>query len=627
MASGYTGKVLFVDLTTGAIQEEMISEQVYRRFLGGTGLGARVLYERMKARVDPLGPDNMLGFVAGLLTGTPVPGSGRFMVVSKSPLLDGWGEANSGGTFGPELKAAGYDAVFFSGAAAAPVYLLIKDGKAELRDAAKLWGKDTHETEELLHNEIGVPGVKIACIGQAGEKQSLLAGIVNEQGRIAARNGLGAVMGAKRLKAVAVKGCGYKVGVANRDKLKDARQIYDQLMQANPFTNQLKEGGTAGGYKFLVSIGDSPVKNWSLSGLDAFANAENLAGGKMDEWKLNKYACYACPVGCGAMIKQETGPFAVPVPMHRPEYESLAGLGGLLMNDNLLAAMKANDLCNRYGIDTISTGGAIALAMECYEKGLIDSRDTEGIDLKWGNAEAIVALVDKIGRREGFGAVLADGAGKAAERIGKGAEQFAVTVRGKSLPYHDPRMAPALGTAMFADANPAHHMDCKVARMLEAGAPIGKDPALQMPAVPFDAFDQKGPMYALGFAYNQVLNAAGMCALLCGNVAPPPIAELISAVTGWNMGYEEVLQIGRRILTLRQAFNAREGVTPAMFQLPKRIMEEPLTTGPLANKKINFEALKYGYFSAMGWDYESGKPSIQTLDEVGLSELTLDLAL
>ena len=314
MAGGYTGKVLFVDLTSATIHEETLSERTYREYLGGTGLGARVLYEKLKANADPLGPDNVLGFVAGLLTGTPVPGSGRFMVVAKSPLVGGWGESNSGGTFGPELKAAGYDAVFFSGTAAAPVYLLIKDGKAVLRDAANVWGKDTHDTEELLHREIGDERVKIACIGQAGEAQSLLAGIVNEKGRIAARNGLGAVMGAKRLKAVAVKGCGNKVGIASRDKLKQAQQMCAQLMAANQFAKQLKAGGTAGGYEFLVSIGDSPVKNWSLSGLGAMPQAANLSGAKMDEWKLKDYYCYACTIGCGAIIKHDSGPFAVPSP-------------------------------------------------------------------------------------------------------------------------------------------------------------------------------------------------------------------------------------------------------------------------------------------------------------------------
>lgn len=495
-----------------------------------------------------------------------------------------------------------------------------------MQNASNVWGKDTHDTDDILHQEIGDAQVKIACIGPAGEAASALASIVNEKGRVAGRNGLGAVMGSKKLKAVAVKGhLSHKVGLADREKLREARQRFDKLIQANAFGKRLKESGTAGNFEFLVSIGDSPLRNWRLSGLEAMPTAGNFNGANMDRWKLRSYACHACPFRCGAIIQQDQGEFATQGPMHRPEYESLAGLGSLLMSDNLEAAIEATDLCNRYGIDTISTGGTIALAMECYENGLITIKDTDGLELTWGNAGAIVALVEKIGKREGFGAVLADGAGKAAERIGRGADKYAVAIRGKSLPYHDGRMNPALGTVMIADANPAHHGDWKIAGMLDNGAPIGKDPALQMPPQPFEAFDKKGPMYALGYAYHQLLNAAGLCSLYTVNIAPPPVAELIAAVTGWDFDWEEALKTGRRILTLRQMFNAREGLTPDKFQLPKRLKEEPLTTGPRANLKIDFEALKESYFAAMGWDIRTGNPTKQTLADLGLTELAKDL--
>lgn len=547
------------------------------------------------------------------------------MVVSKSPLTDGWGEANSGGTFGPEMKAAGYDGVFFSGISDGPVYLLIKDGKAVLRDASSMWGKDTHDTDDILHQEIGDEHVKIACVGPAGEAGSALACIVNEKGRVAGRNGLGAVMGSKKLKAIAVKGSGHKTGIADPNGLREARQKFDKLIQANGFGKQLKEGGTAGGFRLLVSIGDSPLKNWRLSGLDVMPTAANFNGANMDRWKLKSYACHACPFQCGAIIQQDQGEFAAPSPMHRPEYESLAGLGSCLMSDNLEAAIKANDLCNRYGIDTISTGGTIGMAMECYENGLITKDETDGIELTWGNSAAVVAMVEKIGRREGFGAVLADGTGKAVERIGRGSEKYAVAIRGKSLPYHDPRMNPALGTVMISDANPAHHGDCKIAGMLDNGASIGNDPALQMPQLPFDAFDKKGAMYALGFSLHQLLNSAGMCALYTVGSAPPPLDELIAAVTGWDFKWAEGLKTGRRILTIRQAFNAREGLSPDKFQMPKRLLEEPLTIGPRANVKIDFETLKKSFFAAVGWDIKTGKPNKETLSDLGLAELTEDL--
>ena len=625
MPGGYTGRVLFVDLTAGSIAEEKIPEKIYRDFIGGYGLGIRILYERMKPGVDPLGPENILGFVAGLLTATPVPGSGRYMVVAKSPLTGTWGEANAGGTFGPMLKEAGYDAIFFTGASAKPVYLLVKDGKAELRDASSVWGKDTHETDDILHQDIGDADVKIACIGPSGESRSLLAGIVNEKGRIAARSGLGAVMGAKKLKAVAVKGGFQKIAVADSQKLKTARRQFQAIMKASEFQKGLKAAGTAGGTSFLVSIGDSPIKNWRLTGLEAMPTVTNLDSGNAGKYKIREYACYACPVRCGALLEQKAGPYAIQDEIHRPEYESVAALGGMQVNDNLESVIKANDICNRYGIDTMNTGGTIAFAMECYENGLITKKDTDGIELTWGNSAAVVAITEKIARREGFGAVLADGVGKAAERIGKGSEDYAIAVLGQSLAYHDPRMGPALGTAMIADANPAHHMDCQITAQLEAGASVGNDPAFQTPKLdPVGDFDQKGPMYAIGSKFHQLFNAAGLCALYTVG-STVPVAELIEGVTGWNFGWGEALKAGYRILTLRQAFNVREGITPAMFQMPRRIKEELLTTGPCAGVRFDFEALRKGYFDAMGWDIRSGTPFPETLKDLELVELVGDL--
>jgi aldehyde:ferredoxin oxidoreductase len=626
MLGGYAGKMLVVNLSDGSIREEAVPEKVCREFIGGYGLGIRVLYEQMKARIDPLGPDNMLGFVAGVLTGTPVPGSGRYGVVTKSPLTGGWSESNAGGTFGPELKSAGYDAIFFSGVSPKPVYLLVKDGKAELRDAVGLWGKDAYATEECIHAEIGDNKVKIASIGPAGEVKSLLAGIVNEKGRIAARGGAGAVMGSKNLKAVAVKGGTHKIAIGNRGRLKEAQARFLEIIKGNEFAKGLTAAGTGGAVSFLISIGDSPVKNWRMTGSESMPTAARLDSANMDKYKKSGYACHACPIRCGAIIEQAEGPFAIPGEMHRPEYETLAALGNLLMNDNLEAVIKANDICNRYAIDTISTGAAIALAMECFENGMITVKDTDGLDLTWGNAEAIVALTEKIAKREGFGAVLADGPAVAAERIGNGAEQFCVAVRGKGLPFHDPRMSPAGGTALIADANPGHHMNNQAIGMLENGAPIGSDPALQVPKLdPFADFDKKGKMYSIGAAYHQLLDAAGMCALYTVNTTPPDLADLIAGVTGWDFGWEEALKAGRRVLTLRQAFNAREGLTPDQIKMPKRIQNDPLPVSKGAPPKIDFQALKDGYYTAMGWDTKTGIPSTSVLEDLGLTELTKDL--
>lgn len=625
MLNGYAGKILMVDLTAGTMKEESLSEDIYRNFIGGTGLGVRVLYERLKPKADPLGPGNILGFVTGPLTATPVPGSGRFTVVTKSPLTGAWADSNSGGFWGPTLKWAGYDAVFVSGISRKPVYLIISDGQAELKDASHLWGKDTYETDDRLQQELGKSQWRISCIGPAGESCSLMSGIVNEKGRIAARSGVGAVMGSKRLKAVAVLGDRKnEIAIADTGKLNSVREKFTKDIKASGFHQGLAAAGTGGGTSFLISIGDCPTKNWNFTGLDSMPTCENLNSTNMDKYKLRSYGCHACPIRCGALIHIKEGPFATRGEMHRPEYETLAALGALCLNDNLESVIKANETCNLYGMDTIAVGGVIAFAMECYENGLINIEETGGIDLTWGNGEAVAALTEKIARREGFGAVLADGVRRAAERIGKGSEKYAMHVGGHRLPYHDPRLSPSLGTNYVADAQPACHMGPQGTALLEKGLPLGSDELLKSPKLAvYGDYDGKGLMYATGAEYYQLLSSSGLCALYSILFAVP-VVELIAPVTGWNLDWEEGLKIGKRILTLRQAFNAREGIKPEAFKLPERVVA-PQSMGPAAGVIIDFETLKKGYFEAMGWSIDSGKPNRQTLVDLGLDQLTGDL--
>lgn len=621
MSFGCAGKILSVDLTTGRFQEEPVPEKIQRDYVGGQGVAVRLLYERMRAGVDPLGPESHLGFATGLLTATPSPSSGRFMVVGKSPLTGTWAEANSGGTFGPLLKEAGYDAVFFRGLSPEPVYLLIRGGKPDLRSAAGLWGLDTYDTEDRIRAETGDPSVVAAAIGPSGESRSLLAGIVNEKGRTAARSGLGAVMGSKNLKAVAVNGEGRRVEVGDRARLKAACGRYLDAVRAAEFNKNLGAGGTAGGTSFLVSIGDSPIQNWRRTGLDAMPTVTNLDSANVAKYRTKGYACRACPIRCGAILEQKEGPFAIAAHIHRPEYETVAAFGGLCLNDNMEAVIRANDICNRFGVDTINTGSTVAFAMECFEKGLITAKETGGLDLAWGRAEAVVALTEKIVRREGIGDVLADGVGKAAERIGRGAEEFAIAVLGQSLPFHDPRMSPSLAVSEICDANPAHHMDCGVTAQMQMGAAIDADPLFRVPAVDvFRDFDKMGPVHALGAKYHQLFNAAGLCALYTVGSAAP-LADLVGGAAGWDFGWDEALEAGYRILTLRQAFNAREGLTPDRFRFPRRIREELLPVGPWAGKRIDFEALRRGFFEEAGWDLGSGWPSRSVVRRLGLEEL------
>lgn len=620
MVFGYAGKLLFVDLCAGVVSEETPGEGFYRSWIGGTGLGVRVLMERTLAGIDPLGPENMLAFTTGPLTATGVYGGGRYTVTTKSPLTGSWADSNSGGFLGPELKRAGYDGVFITGVAEQPVCLVIDAGAARLVDARHLWGKDTYETDDAVQAMLGDGGGwKIACIGPAGEQGSLLAGIVNEKGRLAARSGVGAVMGSKNLKAVAVRAAkGSRVEVADREGLRAVQKDYLEGLQNSPFHKGLTAAGTGGATSFLLSIGDCPADNWATTGSDSLPGCSNLDSANLDNFKLKSYGCSTCPIRCGALIRIPDGPFATEDELHRPEYETIAAFGPLCRNDNLQAVVKANEICNRYGIDTMGVGNSIAFAMECFEAGLLDAGDTGGLRLAWGDAAAMVALTQQIAAREGFGALLADGCKAAAERIGRDAEQYAMHVAGRAIPYHDPRIAPSGGTFYISDAQPSQHMGPQGMGVLEQGASLGSDPLLQPgdSGELFGDWDKKGGIYARGAAFMQLLSSGGLCALY-GQFYTPPVVELLKPVTGWDLDWEEGLRTGRRILTLRQAFNVREGLGPQMFKLPRRF-EAPLAAGPAAGHSIPFETLRERYFAALGWNPETGAPLGGTLVELGI---------
>ena len=588
---------------------------MYRKFLSGEGLGTWILNERQAAGVDALGPDNILGFATGLLTGCGVPGASRFMVMTKSPLTGTWGDSNAGGYFGPELKATGYDAIFFKGISPHPVYLQVTDDSAELKDARHLWGKDTVETTDALREEIGDPGIRVACIGPAGEARSLLASIISE-GRAAARSGVGAVMGAKNLKAIAVRGT-KKVPVADAAALATMRKaILSQMKDSgHPFLEMLREHGTSGGMGMAVSTGEGPVKNWSQAGEEAMPTYEKLSGENVIRYQMKKAGCAGCPILCGGIVAVDEGPYQI-AEARKPEYETLVGFGSLLCNDDLESVIKANDICDRYGIDTMSVGGTIAFAMECFEKGLITERDTDGIDLTWGNQEAIIAMTEKICKREGFGAVLADGSKVAADKIGKGSEEYAIHIHGQEVAYHDPRLMPGEG-AWSMDPTPGRHTRGGTSEEREYLAPYLE---FQIPAVDTATTKGKGQIYALAIEHLEVLASCGLC-LSLGMVVDYRLADLISAATGWDFTNSELLDTGERLQTLRQAFNFREGLRPQDFDLPARL-HEPIASGPTKGVAIDFEALealRRAYYEAMNWDPETGEPSKQRVKELGLA--------
>jgi aldehyde:ferredoxin oxidoreductase len=426
-------------------------------------------------------------------------------------------------------------------------------------------------------------------------------------------------MGSKKLKALAIRGgTSRRMPIADPDGLKEVHKGYSEAIKNSPFHKGLTAAGTGGGTSFLLSIGDCPTNNWATTGTDSLPTCNKLDSANMDVYKVRPYACHTCSIRCGAIIEVKEGPFATKDETHRPEYETLAAFGPLCRNDNLESVIKANEYCNRVGIDTISVGGTIAFAIECFENGIITKEDTGGVELTWGNAEAIVEMTRQMAFREGFGAVLADGSKVAAQRIGKGSEQFAMNVGGRELPLHDPRMAPAQGTIYCSDSQPANHMNYVAAVALEQGSPLGPDPALQSDAKElFGEWDKKGDYYARGNAYYQLLSSAGLCNLYAHFYAPP-VVELLRPVTGWDMDWEEGLETGRRILTMRQIFNVRQGVTPDAFRLPKRF-ETALSAGPAAGQSIPFDELKAGYFAAMGWDIATGRPNDEVLERLGLA--------
>jgi aldehyde:ferredoxin oxidoreductase len=616
MARGYMGKILSADLSKHELKDEALDENLCRQFIGGYGIGARVLFSRQKAGVDPLGQDNTLGILTGPFTGTQALSGTKHTVVGKSPLTGGWGDSNSGGYFGAFLKYAGYDALFLSGISEKPVYLFVDNGKAELKDAAHLWGKDTRQTEEILKSELG-KDVEVACIGPSGEKLSRIAAVLSKN-RTAARSGLGAVMGSKKLKAVAVKGK-MKVPVADEEKTKELRKKWQAELGGHIVW--LKPFGTP----FLVDIGvqsgDSPVKNWAGVGVIDFPDFQPLAKEAVMERMDKRFACYMCPIGCGGYMKAGTGEYKYAAGARKPEYETTAMFGTNCLNNNLESIIKAGDICDRYGIDTISAGAVIAMAIESYEKGFINKSDTDGIELTWGNHKSIVAMTEKLVKREGFGDVLADGVRVAAEKIGKAAGEFAIHVGGQELAAHDPKHSFHYATSYRMDPTPGRHF---------VGSELSDapgHPAGLLPKFDFNSFSGRGEARRIGSNFHQTVVCTGMCLFVYWafpNV--DPIAEFMEAITGWDVTNEELLTTGERILNLRQAFNIREGLDPLDFKMPDRVLgKPPLKEGPVAGVTIDEDTMIKEYLTAMDWDLKTAKPSKKKLLELGLTDVAQEL--
>jgi aldehyde:ferredoxin oxidoreductase len=590
---GYWNKILHVDLTNKTTWIEEPGDHFFRIMGGGRGLIAHYLLKDVPDGADPLGPENVLVFAPGVLTGVAVPGTGRHSVGAKSPLTGNFGEGEAGGFWGAELKHAGWDGIVVHGASTTPVYLWIKDGAVEIRDASHLWGKVTGDVEEVLLEELGDKQIKVAQIGPAGENLVRYACVANDLNEVAGRTGLGAVMGSKKLKAVAVRGS-MKVPVADQKALAGIAKWVATTLEENH--KAYHEFGTGAAMVGKSLEGGLPVSNWRYGEWEKVGEQDAVA--VRDKVRIDMTACYACSVRCKKVVQIEKraedagvtrkgvqiahdpkGRYRVDPKYGGPEYESLASLGPSLEVDDLIAVCKSNEMCNYLTMDTISTGATLAWAMECYEKGVITDEDTGGIPLKFRDAEGVIDWLQRIAHREGFGNVLAEGSQRASEIIGRGSEEFLTTIKGLELAMHDPRHMGFMRTSYLT-------------------APTGGD-----------HMRQHGPR-------NGLRNQIGICHFLAYD--DPQTLEIINGVTGWGMTQEEMVETANRGVTMARLFNERQGLGREDDVLPKRFWEDTPKLKGLT--PADQDELVQDYYKEVGWNLETGSPTPATIQKLELAE-------
>ncbi|MFQ5711662.1 MAG: aldehyde ferredoxin oxidoreductase family protein [Candidatus Geothermarchaeales archaeon] len=612
MVGAYLGKFLRVDLSEGKTREETFDLDLARKLLGSVGIAAKIMLEEVGPEVEPLDPENRLIMATGLLMGTPTPTANKTVVISRSPLTNIWGDAIFSGRCGIELKRAGYDGVIVQGRSERPVYLWIHDGTTEIKNAGNIWGMHTFDAFDAIREELGEKTARIAGIGPAGEKLVRMACILSDDGRAAGRAGLGAVMGSKNLKALAAKGTA-KIELENKDEFMRIRKEALKNISENPGTKSMHSYGTSGGVAAHEEAGNLPIRNWTkgkLPGVDKITGKYMAETGML----ISTKACHGCPIGCGRYVEVKEGPYKMKG--YGPEYETVGGLGSYCWNTNLASISKANDICNRYGIDTISTGGAIAFAMECYENGLITKEDTGGIDLTWGNPEAVVKMASLIGKKEGFGAILGEGVKAAAEKLGKGSERFAIHVKGLELPAHNPYKYKSLGLNYATGNRGACH---------NRGSPSYPARGLLSPEVGLNekldplTIEGKARVTKIHQDLCAVVDALGICKFaifFCG-MSLTQVGGMFNAATGWNLTWDDLLQAGERIWYLERAFNVRMGVTRKDDTLPERFLEEPVPDGAVKGEIVDLEPMLNEYYELREFD-ETGRPKAEKLRKIGL---------
>ncbi|HEY5982699.1 MAG TPA: aldehyde ferredoxin oxidoreductase family protein [Anaerolineales bacterium] len=593
--NAYMGRILRVDLRRGRLWEEALNEDYARKYVGGSGLAARYLYDVIDAGTDPLGPANPLLFFTGPLVGTSMSSAGRYSACARSPLTGLWGEANSGGFWGPELRYAGYDGIWFSGAADEPVWLSIVEGRAELHAASDLWGSDIYITQEKVREALGDAKARVACIGLAGENQVKLAGIANDHGRFAARTGLGAVMGSKHLKAIAVRGTG-KVPLFAPQAFKAVTDRVLGLYKEENFQQSLRAFGTAGGLNLSHMLGDLPIRYFQLG---EHLPADDLSGVDMAEQYLRRNrACHKCVIGCG---RETRAPAHNDDKVDGPEYETLGALGSVLMIFDLQAVIHAGHLCNLYGMDTISLGVTIGLACELFERGLLTAADTGGIEIRYGDAQMLFKLIELTARREGFGAVLAEGNAALAERAG--VPELSVTVNRLEVPMHDPRAYVGMAVTYALSPRGACHMEGDMFQ-LDLGQTGLETIGLEM-GNRHDNSAEKGRTAARLQAWRNLYNSLTLCEF--ENPPAAMLVEAINAATGWGCTGEDLVTLGKNIVNIKRLLNFKLGMTRADDRLPELLLK-PLEKGGAAGIVPDMPTLLAGAYAEYGWDVRTGRP-------------------
>lgn len=618
---GWSGRILEIDLTRGVVATKDLTERLAHLYLGQAGINARLLYDSTSAATDPLSPSAPLIFGAGPLAGTLAPCSGRFTVTFKSPLTGIFGDSNCGGHWGPELKMAGYDHIVIVGKADHPVYLWIDNDRVEIRDARQLWGKTTWDTEELIKDDLAEPTANIASIGPAGENRVRFAAVICNQARAAARCGPGAVMGSKYLKAIAVRG-DRGIQVADKAAFQDAVEEATQAILADPLYESAKTYGTLAITGLAQNLGFLPTRNFCQS---TFEGADKLKGEVfLERYGTKHKGCYNCPVSCSRYYRISSGPYAS-TRGEGPEYESVSALGSKCGNDNFDAILHANSLCNQLGLDTISTGNTIAWAMECFEKGLLTRDQVDGLDLCFGNDSALVALLQKIAAREGIGDLLAEGALRASQKLG-GAD-FVVHSKGLDYPAVDIRGTKGMALSFAVSPRGGDHLKglslYEVAPELYA-KDIKRELGIHIAPKYWLQYETKPELMRWHENWHCVVDSLGLCKLegiALKPLLPVHFQRMLSAATGWQVSVPGLEQIGERIWNLERMYNVREGKNSRDDLPPRRLLEEPISTGPAKGERLEqhrYESMRKKYYRLRGWCPATGVPTREKLIDLGL---------